>query len=152
VPLKVSRCPWKLTVSPVPSKRWDRVPDRPATVPVKATSARKLKVPSAWNVNVIVSVSVPVKTPVSLNFWICVTMRLPPADRLEIGTGGAAGANPPVPVAGAVAKAAGASPMVANEAAASASAPLLITLMSPPSHHAAGHRWPYPYVGPDAQV
>src|SRR5438309_2336564 len=59
-------------------------------------------------------------------------MVLPSADRLEIVTGGAAGANPPVPVAGAVAQAAGASPIVANDAAASASAPLLITLMSPP--------------------
>ena len=76
------------------------------------------------------------------------TMLLPSADRLEIVTGGAAGANPPVPVAGAVAKAAGASPMVANEAAASASAPLLTTLMSPPSHHAAGHGWPYACVRP----
>src|SRR5262249_56652698 len=72
------------------------------------------------------------EAPVALLAWMWVTMWLRRADRGEIVTGGAAGANPPVPVAGAVAEAAGASPMVANDAAASASAPLPSTLMSPP--------------------
>jgi hypothetical protein len=38
------------------------VPERPATVPVKGTSALRWKVPSAWNTKVTMSVSVPVCT------------------------------------------------------------------------------------------